>query len=128
VRRSNLATVVNLLIAIGVTLRTRRQRARRRTEARALMLRMTINTADTRRFMRLDHGRCERLSTMTRSTSPFHVSGERVTVSTRTGVWRSRNRRQRAELGRRVRVRDRPGRECTRIPVSSRNRNQPNDD
>jgi hypothetical protein len=74
VRRSNLATVVNFLIAIIVTLRTRREGARRRTEAHALMFGMTINTADTRRFMRFDHSRGERLCAMTRSTSLFHVS------------------------------------------------------
>ena len=74
VRRPNLAAVINPRITVSVTLRTRRQRARRRTKLNALMFSMTINTADSRRFMRLEHGRRKRVSAMTRSTTLLRVA------------------------------------------------------
>ena len=97
-RRPNLTTVIELLITIVVTLRTRSQRARRRTKLRASMLRVTINTADTRRFVWLDHRGCERLSAMTRCTPLFHATHPRVAVCARAGVWRRGNCRNDAEL------------------------------
>ena len=73
-RRPDLAAVVNLLITVRVALRTRSQRARGRTEIYTLMLGMTINTADARYFMWLDHRCRERLCTMTRRTALLHVA------------------------------------------------------
>ena len=74
VRRPNLSTVINFLIAIIVTLRTRCQRAGNRAEAHALMFSMTINATNGSCFMWFDHRRRERLRTMTRSTSLLHVA------------------------------------------------------
>ena len=74
VRRANLATVVEFLIGIVVTLRTRIERALSRTKLRALMLRMAINTTDSRRFVWLDHRRLKHLGRMTRSTPLLHLA------------------------------------------------------
>ena len=82
-RRPNPATVVEFLILVVVTLRTRLQRAFRRTKFRALMLRMTIDTTDSRSFMRLDHSRLKRFGRMTRSTTLLHISTQRMTARTR---------------------------------------------
>ena len=51
-----------------------------------------------------------------------------MTVRARARVWPRGDGRNDAELLQRVRLRDRCGRESTRIPVSSRDRNQPDDD
>ena len=124
-RRPNLAAVKDLLIIIRVTLRTRREGTRFRTKLHALMLGMTINTTYTRGFVRLDQRRRERFSVVTRSTPLFHAARQRMTVCTRAGVWRCSDCGNDAELRQRVRLRDRRGRESTRIPVSCGYGNQP---
>ena len=90
-RRSDLATIVKLVIPIIVALRTRSQCPCCRTELRTSMFRMTINTTNARNLMRLDHRRRERRGTMTRRTALLHAARQRVAISTRAGVWRSRN-------------------------------------
>lgn len=122
-RRSNLATVINLLIAVTVTLRTCGQGAPLRTKLHTLMFGMTINTTDSSSFMRLDHRRGERIRAMTRRTSLLHAAPQRMTISTRAGIWRRGNRRDEAELRRRVCLRDRRGRKGIRIPIRRGHRN-----
>ena len=97
-RRPNLATIVEFLITVVVTLRTRIVRAFGRTKLRTTMLRMTIYTPDSGRIMWLDHRRLERLGRMTRSTSLLHVSPQRMAVCARTRVWCRGDRRNDAEL------------------------------
>ena len=72
-RRTHLATVVEFLIAVVVALGTRIERAFSRTKLRPPVLRMTIDTPDPRRLMRLDHRRLERFRRVASSTSLFHV-------------------------------------------------------
>lgn len=103
-RRTNLATVIHFVIRIIVTLRTRRERARRRTKLHALMFRMTINATNSSSFMRLDHRRRKRRGAMTRRTALFHAGSQRVAVRTRAGVWRCGNGRNDAELRQRMRL------------------------
>ena len=121
-RCPHLATVVNLPIAIRVTLSTRRQRAGRRTKLHTSMFSMTINATNASGCVRLDHCRGERFSVMTRRTALFHAARQRMTVRTRAGVWLSRDRGDDAELRQRVRLRDRRGRKRACVPVSGRNR------
>ena len=121
-RRPNLATVVQLLIAISVTLRARRQRARRRTKLHTPVFGVTVNTTNASGCMRLDHCRTERRRVMTRRTALFHAARQRMTVRTRSRVWLSRDRGNDAELRQRVRLRDRRGRKRARVPVSGCNR------
>ena len=75
-RRPNLATVVEFLIAVVVTLRTRIERAFRRTKLRTAVLRMTIDTTDPRRLVRLDHRRLKRFGRVTRRTSLLHPASQ----------------------------------------------------
>ena len=75
-RRPNLAAVVEFFIAVVVTLRTRIERAFARTKLRTLVLRMAINTPDSRRLVRLDHRRLKRFRRMTRSTALLHLASQ----------------------------------------------------
>ena len=55
VRRPDLPTVVELVIVVGVALRTRIERALSRTEIGSPVFCMTIDTTDSRSLVRLDH-------------------------------------------------------------------------
>jgi len=67
-------------LAVGVTASARSQRRLCRTEVRTAMLVVTINAANARGFVRLDHGRDKSRRVVTRGAALLHVVCERMTV------------------------------------------------
>lgn len=96
--RTDLATVVRILVRIIVAFSTRQQRSLSRFELRSAVLGMTGNTADARSRVGLNDSRNKSFRVVTLRTVRLHAPGEGMTVRTGVGIGPNRYRREYAEF------------------------------